>query len=376
MRRRGNQPGLSPHKPTPTPSPSKPTGKIGEGDALEFTPGRMDHTPPSRQFSSSEFFSTRKNLDPLFGNDQSDTTHESPLNQIASQLQSDFDETIDQAAERLQTLAVAVDEAEVGDIITSGVIPPLIKALDRHASPEEELAALQNLGAANDTEGEVKRHMIACGVVPAVMPFLEAQQTTVARLAVAVVLNLAIDSEERKSLLVEAGVTEKIALLMDSPDTGLVSTTINALTSLSIGSEYRKKLIEQHGCLNRAVELLQEEHHDLQLELLGFIQSLVYCNDERKRRLLRLNFIPIISLLLADPESSLTLKETASRLLKGLAGFSAHEAKKSPSKAARQAGRRPEPPPPNLTGISVIDNTVNMIADLGDWATTMVIGHK
>jgi len=48
----------------------------------------------------------------------------------------------------LQTLAVEVDESEVGDIITSGVVPPLIRALERHPNPEEELAALQNLGAA------------------------------------------------------------------------------------------------------------------------------------------------------------------------------------------------------------------------------------
>jgi len=66
---------------------------------------------------------------------------------------------------------------------------------------------------AQDTEGLVKGHMIECGVVEAVLPFLSSPQTTVARLAVAVMLNLAIDSEERKSLLVESGITEKVRIV-------------------------------------------------------------------------------------------------------------------------------------------------------------------
>ena len=49
------------------------------------------------------------------------------------------------------------------------------------------------------------------------LPFLSSPQTTVARLAVAVVLNLAIDSEERKSLLVDAGVTEKVPVHTTAP---------------------------------------------------------------------------------------------------------------------------------------------------------------
>ena len=50
----------------------------------------------------------------------------------------------------------------------------------------------------------------------------------------------------------------------------------------------------------RSLPPSQDPDHDLKLELLGFIQSLVYCNDERKRRLLNLDFIPIISLLLVS----------------------------------------------------------------------------
>lgn len=384
MRRRGV--GHTPVKnenmshPTPSPPRGRPDPKFTPDEAFSSgspgSPGRrtMDHTPSSRQFSSSEFLSTRKNLDSLFGDNKDSTTTSSPLNDIASQLQSDFDETIDSAAERLQTLAVEVDESEVGDIITSGVVPPLIRALERHPNPEEELAALQNLGAATDTEGLVKGHMIECGVVEAVLPFLSSPQTTVARLAVAVMLNLAIDSEERKSLLVESGITEKIALLLQSPDMGLVSTTVNALTSLSIGSEHRKRLIEHHGCLARAVELLQDPDHDLKLELLGFIQSLVYCNDERKRRLLNLDFIPIISLLLANDESSPMLKETAARLLKGLAGFSAHEARKSPSKASPTRVNGDAPAASMYAAASMFGTTFTAISDVTTWAATMALG--
>lgn len=363
---------------TGSPPGGSPGSWKGLSPDLKFDVDRSDVTPSSNRLQrlSEGNSSVRKHLDfdgdkvspPRYVKSAESTFKESPLNAIASQLESDFDSTVDLAAEQLQTLAVEVEENEVGDIISAGVVPPLIRALNRQKYPEEELAALQNLGAAQDSKGDVKRHMVECGVITAVTPFLESDQPTVSRLAVAVVLNLAIDCEERKIMLVNAGVTEKIAALMDSDDAGLVSTCVNALTSLSIGCEQRKAAIEHYGCLHLAVELLQSKKYNIKLELLGFIQSLVYCNDGRKRRLLKMDFIPIISLILADPASPPVLKETGTRLLKGLAGFSAHEAKQSPSKATPP--RKADDSEPTGLVMSTISIFSNVGTTVGSWAAT------
>ena len=82
MRRRGI--GQSPVKnndmshPTPTPPRAYPDPESTPDEFSSYSSGSpgspshraMDHTPSSRQFSSSEFLSTRKNLDSLFGDNK------------------------------------------------------------------------------------------------------------------------------------------------------------------------------------------------------------------------------------------------------------------------------------------------------------------
>eukprot|EP00040_Diaphanoeca_grandis_P023421 m.127350 g.127350 ORF g.127350 m.127350 type:complete len:408 (+) comp29267_c0_seq3:662-1885(+) len=346
-------------------TPEDRKGSVDDGNAFD-TPPRSD---------DNEDHSVKRSL--AYPDDNRAPSTEgiigSPLNLIASQLQSDFNETVDEAAERLQALAVMLHRSEAGEIVASGVVPPLIRALLRVDAPEEELAALQNLGAARDPSGAIKSHMVECGVIPAIIPFVDTKlrRPSSVKLAVAVVLNLCIDSDVRKNMMVHAGLVPKLAAILRSNDASLVCTTINALTSLSIGSEKRKAMIEANGCLESAVELLAHKEMHITLELLGFLQSLVYCNDDRKRRIMSLGFIQTLSLVLIDPQCHPQVKDVGTRLLKGLAGFSAQESRKAPTTSVCHTTPSTEETPEINT---LTEGTIYAICNAGSWARSAIFG--
>jgi hypothetical protein len=94
--------------------------------------------------------------------------------------------------------------------VTAGIIEPLVARVLRRPEPEEELAALQNLGATHDQDDSVKTHMAEVGVIPAVLMHVKPKDCNSTRLATAVVLNLAIESEERKVMLYELKACEAV----------------------------------------------------------------------------------------------------------------------------------------------------------------------
>ena len=109
------------------------------------------------------------------------------------------------------------------DIVTAGIIEPLVARVLERAAPEEELAALQNLGATHDQSDAVKSHMARVGAIPAVLRHLKPRDCNTTRLAAAVVLNLAIEAEDRKTMLCDAGACE------------MVSSSSSALASVCAG---------------------------------------------------------------------------------------------------------------------------------------------
>lgn len=115
------------------------------------------------------------------------------------------------AGVRSQILAISADGESARDIVTAGIIEPLVTRVLSRADPEEELAALQNLGATQDNDDSVKSHMATVGVIPAVLRHVQPRNCNSSRLAAAVVLNLAIESEERKTMLFENGACEAVS---------------------------------------------------------------------------------------------------------------------------------------------------------------------
>lgn len=308
LRRRGHNPSKNANEtPTTTPSP--------------YRTSPTDDRSTSARRSLNEVFSPAHEKQ---RNGMNEAIKECPLNTIANQLQSDFRDTVDEAAEALQLLAISASEEDALDIATSGVIKSLVERVRSGAHPEEEMAALQNLCAGKDPDGSIKIQMVEHGIIPAVVRFLDAPRPELQLVAVANVLNLAIDAEERKVMFMDAGAIEKITPLCLSNDKDMVATALAALTSLSIGAEERKARIEASGIMSIIVDLLRENEFDVRLEALGLLQSLVYCNDRRKQRLLDLNFIEVLTLMLADESTSQDVAKIAERFLKGLAGFSAY----------------------------------------------------
>jgi hypothetical protein len=86
--------------------------------------------------------------------------------------------------------------------------------------------------------------MASIGAIPAVLKHLQPRDCNTTRLAAAVVLNLAIEAEDRKTMLCDAGACEALAACLEVDEDELRCTVLNALTSLSIGSEIRKQRIE------------------------------------------------------------------------------------------------------------------------------------
>lgn len=308
-----------------------------------------DHTPTGTSSGISEHRSgraARKNLNDLFSPVRDDkslspqhqskgTTVECPLNTIARQLQSDFDETADEAAEALQALAISASDEVSLEIATSGVIQRLLERIKTKRNPEEELAALQNLCAAKDPDGILKRQMVVHGFIPLISEFLESESMELVQVAVANVLNLAIESPERKELLTSVGCIEKIAPLLRVRDQEMCVTAVSALTSLSIGSEFRKQQIDDAGVMEMIVPLLSDNEVDVKAEVLGLLQSLVYCNDFRKQKLIDMRFIETLTLLLASDTIAPAVRDIGSRFLKGLAGFSGFRSKQDAPPSGR-----------------------------------------
>mmetsp|Transcript_9960 Transcript_9960/g.25549 ORF Transcript_9960/g.25549 Transcript_9960/m.25549 type:complete len:428 (+) Transcript_9960:285-1568(+) len=263
-------------------------------------------------------------------------TRECPLHSIASQLRSDFDSTVDEAAEAVQILAIQTGGEETRDIVTAGIIEPLVDRVKMRDEPEEELAALQNLGAAHDHDDTVKTHMVRVGVIPAVLRHVQPRDCNTSRLAAAVVLNLAIESEPRKNALVHQGACEMLSNCLTVPDDDLVKTALNGLTSLSIGSERRKAQIEATGISKQLLKLVH--NHATAAEALSLIQSLVYLNDDRKRRILDKGLVQELTMVLVDPLAGQRTVEVGQKLLKGIAGFAEHEAGKTASRVATEGG--------------------------------------
>eukprot|EP00038_Savillea_parva_P027720 m.61105 g.61105 ORF g.61105 m.61105 type:complete len:429 (-) comp8002_c0_seq1:257-1543(-) len=335
---------MSPHprnKNDPTPTPSKQfnsspaassTGSdVRKNLARDFksAPLSSPFRPPSEDdLSVTDLGSPRR----WSGSKDQIGTRECPLHSIANQLRSDFDTTVEEAAEAIQILAIQANGESARDIVTAGIIEPLVERVHRRVNPEEELAALQNLGATHDDDDTVKRHMADVGVIPAALKHVKPRNSNSSRLAVAVLLNLAIESEERKRMLYDLGACETLAKCLSVNDNELRCTVLNALTSLSIGSEQRKARIEATNIMHLLLEMIHNPR--TAAESLSLIQSLVYCNDDRKRRILDAGLVKELTMVLVDPGASERVLDVGSKLLKGIAGFAEHEATKKSSRAA------------------------------------------
>eukprot|EP00037_Helgoeca_nana_P021244 m.213791 g.213791 ORF g.213791 m.213791 type:complete len:432 (+) comp25569_c0_seq1:261-1556(+) len=325
----------------PTPSPksfktresSPATSEVRKNLARDFQNGRLGVVPPRPSWSDDDTESDVSGSPRRWsGSREGVGTKECPLHSIASQLRSDFDTTVDEAAEAIQILAIQADGNSARDIVTAGIIEPLVARVLRRTEPEEELAALQNLGATHDQDDSVKTHMAEVGVIPAVLMHVKPKDCNSTRLATAVVLNLAIESEERKVMLYELKACEALAECLAVPDDELQSTVLNALTSLSIGSEQRKARIESQHITPLLLKLMHNPA--TAAESLSLIQSLVYCNDDRKRRILDAGLVQALTMVLVDPSAGRRVHDVGSKLLKGIAGFAEHEAGKKTSRAA------------------------------------------
>eukprot|EP00035_Acanthoeca_spectabilis_P021227 m.437053 g.437053 ORF g.437053 m.437053 type:complete len:435 (-) comp18055_c0_seq1:607-1911(-) len=327
--------------PTPTPpksfksresSPSN--SEVRKNLARDFRSGLG--VPSPRAWSDDDASSEASGSPRRWSGSKSESgTRACPLHSIASQLQSDFDTTVEEAAEAIQILAISADGESARDIVTAGIIEPLVTRVLSRADPEEELAALQNLGATQDNDDSVKSHMATVGVIPAVLRHVQPRNCNSSRLATAVVLNLAIESEERKTMLFENGACEALAKCLSvDDDEELQSTALNALTSLSIGSEQRKARIESTNITPTLLKLIHTPATSA--ESLSLIQSLVYCNDDRKRRILNAGLVKELTLVLVNPSAGRRATEAGSKLLKGIAGFAEHEATKTVTRAPEE----------------------------------------
>ena len=246
----------------------------------------------------------------------------------------------------LQLMAIEANEGQRNELAASGAPAKLVQLVKEGAPVEEVIGALQNFAASSHAEDDVKSELVRAGVIPTLLSVLQVDELSpvVQMSAIAVMLNLAIGCEARKALISKCGAIQLIAPLVLHIDhsvqcVDLQGSAMRALTSLSIGSEARK--IEIARCLDMA-GLMASMSTDVSPELwqpsLALIQSLVFCNDNRKRLVLDLGFIEKATLLLVSGEMAPDLEAMVEKLLVGFAAFKGIIAKESCSSVANMDG--------------------------------------
>lgn len=265
------------------------------------------------------------------------------MHEIVNELESDFKDTITEAADKLQLMAIEANEGQRNELAASGAPAKLVQLVQDGAPVDEVIGALQNFAASSKVDDDVKAELVRAGVIPTLLEVLrkeeEAVPPTVKMSAIAVMLNLAIGCEARKTLITQCGAIPLIAPLVLAKYTeahvDLLGSAMRALTSLSIGSEARK--VEISACLDMG-GLMESMSTDVAPELwqpaLALIQSLVFCNDNRKKEVLDLGFIEKATLLLASGQLTPEVEEMVTKLLVGFATFQGIMAQESSSTAA------------------------------------------
>eukprot|EP00039_Didymoeca_costata_P024154 m.9465 g.9465 ORF g.9465 m.9465 type:complete len:420 (+) comp4068_c0_seq2:218-1477(+) len=299
-------------------------------DELEREWARPDATPQGK--GSRGVRSARRSLHPVFSahTDLKDGSKAVRVHDLVGGLDSEFGTRVAEVTGRLGSLAYRATREERHDLAVSGAPEKLLELLESRAPRVEVVAALQNFAASDEVNDNIKERLVQAGAVEAMAKILNPKannsRVTIVH-AVAVILNMAIGSDVRKNYIIEAGAVKPLVYWIMTPesDFDIAKSVLMALTSLSIGSERRKAIIDNCNVLPRVMELIDPDTSPVPVIIaaLSLIQSLVFCNDERKLKIFTLGFTEKVTLLLASKKLSPSDEELAAKLLKGLAEFKA-----------------------------------------------------
>jgi len=309
----------------------------------EATPNRfhLSKTDPAAAAVRNILFEEEEDEDDA--NTSWSSVDSQPVHEIVNELESDFKDTITEAADKLQLMAIEANEGQRNELAASGAPAKLVQLVQDGAPVDEVIGALQNFAASSKVDDDVKAELVRAGVIPTLLEVLrkeeEAVPPTVKMSAIAVMLNLAIGCEARKTLITQCGAIPLIAPLVLAKYTeahvDLLGSAMRALTSLSIGSEARKVEISARLDMGGLMESMSTDvAPELWQPALALIQSLVFCNDNRKKEVLDLGFIEKATLLLASGQLTPEVEEMVTKLLVGFATFQGIMAQESSSTAA------------------------------------------
>jgi hypothetical protein len=278
------------------------------------------------------------------------------VHEIVGELESDFTNTVSDAADKLLLLAIEANEGQRNELAASGAPAKLVQLVNSGAPTDEVIGALQNFAASENPDDDVKSELVRAGVVTTLLNLLRegTEKAPALKSAVAVLLNLAIGSETRKVIMRDAGVIEILAPLIDSEDAELQASAMRALTSLSIGSDMRKNEISHAIDIKKLVDTLSvATDEEIWHPALGLIQSLVFCNDDRKRTILDLNFIPKATMLLSSGKLTVDAEGMLTKLLVGFAAYQGMMSKQASSPCSPQRGQE----------LSAVGGAVQLLAE-------------
>lgn len=345
----------------------KPTSPAKRSDATPSPFGATRLSAGGKHDPAAEL--ARRNLAALFDIDEADdydspasantswsSTDSQPVHEIVGELESDFTNTVSDAADKLLLLAIEANEGQRNELAASGAPAKLVQLVNSGAPTDEVIGALQNFAASENPDDDVKSELVRAGVVTTLLNLLRegTEKAPALKSAVAVLLNLAIGSETRKVIMRDAGVIEILAPLIDSEDAELQASAMRALTSLSIGSDMRKNEISHAIDIKKLVDTLSvATDEEIWHPALGLIQSLVFCNDDRKRTILDLNFIPKATMLLSSGKLTVDAEGMLTKLLVGFAAYQGMMSKQASSPCSPQRGQE----------LSAVGGAVQLLAE-------------
>ncbi|KAI7840305.1 hypothetical protein COHA_006087 [Chlorella ohadii] len=159
-------------------------------------------------------------------------------------------------------------------IVAAGAVPALLQGLVSDSPADVQAAAALALAELTGSpEPEISRSACAAGGVQLLVPLLSSPHEEARRSAVAVLRNLAADSEECRAALAASALPALVQLLRDA-DPATKANAAHTLTRVSDDQVGHSAAIVQHGALPHLMHLLGRGDAEQQQAAAGAVHAL------------------------------------------------------------------------------------------------------
>jgi hypothetical protein len=209
-------------------------------------------------------------------------------------------------------------EQDVEAVMHAGALPPLVSLLDSPEAALRELAVLELASMASVSSAAREEALGAAGVVPPLLRALNPHATSSFVLHATRALSSLVSSSS--TLAAVSALVPRLAGLLTAEEPRVLENVLRSLSNISSGRENRQTVLEA-GCLTRTAALLGHADRDVARQALFVLYNLtIKCDNLTLLAVLAAGALPHVSELLVLPDYLVTHKLVCRLLSRVCAG--------------------------------------------------------